>query len=60
LDPIEKARSKFKKLLQDARARTQKALEMDVADPLKTITSDNATTWFRRWGYRGTAIMGPV
>ena len=57
LNPIEKAWSKFKKFLRDAKARTQEALDQAVTDALKTITADNAAAWFRHCGYQGTAIM---
>jgi transposase len=57
LNPIEKAWSKFKKFLRDAKARTQEALDLAVTDALKTITPDNAQAWFRHCGYKGTAIM---
>ncbi|MGD0546686.1 MAG: IS630 family transposase [Terracidiphilus sp.] len=42
LNPIEKAWSKFKKYLRDAKARTKEALDQAVTDALKTITADNA------------------
>lgn len=57
LNPIEKAWSKFKKFLRDAKARTKEALDQAVTDALKTITAENAAAWFRHCGYRGTAIM---
>jgi transposase len=56
LNPIEKAWSKFKKFLRDAKARTKEALDQAVTDALETITADNAAAWFRHCGYRGTAI----
>jgi transposase len=56
LNPIEKAWSKFKKFLRDAKARTKEALDQAVTDALKTITADNAA-WFRHCGYQGTAMM---
>ena len=58
LNPIEKAWSKFKKFLRDAKARTKEALDQPVTDALKTITADNAAAWFRHCGYQGTAIVG--
>jgi len=51
LNPIEKAWSKFKKYLRDAKARTKEALDQAVTDALKTITADNAAAWFRHCGY---------
>ncbi len=38
LNLIEKALSKFKKFLRDAKAQTQEALDQAVTDVLKTIT----------------------
>jgi len=60
LNPIEKAWSKFKKFLRDAKARTKEALDQPVTDALKTITADNAAAWFRHCGYQGTAIVGSL
>jgi transposase len=51
LNPIEKAWSKFKKFLRDAKARTKEALDQAVTDALKTITAENAAAWFRHCGY---------
>jgi transposase len=51
LNPIEKAWSKFKKFLRDAKARTKEALDQAVTDALKTITAANAAAWFRHCGY---------
>jgi transposase len=51
LNPIEKAWSKFKKFLRDAKARTKEALDQAVTDALKTITPENAAAWFRHCGY---------
>lgn len=51
LNPIEKARSSFKKFLRDAKARTKEALDQAVTDALKTITPENAVAWFRHCGY---------
>jgi len=62
LNPIEKTWSKFKKFLRDAKARTKKAPDTDVTDPLKTIPSENAAGWFRHCGSQGTGtgIMGSI
>jgi transposase len=60
LNPIEKAWSKFKKFLRDAKARTEQALDQAVTDALKTITADNAAAWFRNCGYLGTATVKPL
>jgi len=60
LNPIEKAWSKFKKFLRDAKARTKEALDQAVTDALKTITADNAAAWFRHCGYQGTPIVGSL
>jgi transposase len=46
LNPIEKAWSKLKKILRDAKARTKEALEKAIAEALKLITADNALAWF--------------
>jgi len=51
LNLIEKAWSKFKKFLRDAKARTKETLDQAVTDALKTITSDNAAAWLRHCGY---------
>jgi transposase len=59
-NPIEKASSKFKKSLRDAKVRTKEALDEAVTDALKTITADNDAAWFRHCGYQGTAIMGSL
>ena len=56
LNPIEKAWSKFKKYLRDAKARTKEALDQAVTEALKTITADNAASWFRLCGY-GTQLL---
>jgi transposase len=47
LNPIEKAWSKLKKLLRDAKARTKEALEKAIAEAIKLITADNAKAWFK-------------
>jgi transposase len=46
LNPIEKAWSKLKKILRDAKARTKEALEKAIAEALKLITADNVLAWF--------------
>jgi DNA invertase Pin-like site-specific DNA recombinase len=60
LNSIEKAWSKFKKFLRDAKARTKEALDQAVTNALNTITADNAlntitadnaAAWFRHCGY---------
>lgn len=51
LNPIEKAWSKFKQFLRSAKARTKEALDQAVTEALKTITADNAASWFRHCGY---------
>ena len=51
-NPIEKAWSKLKQLLRDAKARTAEALQQAIAEALKAITADNAAAWFRHCGYR--------
>jgi transposase len=47
LNPIEKAWSKLKKILRDAKARTKEALEKAIAEAIKLITADNARAWFK-------------
>ena len=47
LNPIEKAWSKLKNLLRQARARTQEALEAAIAALLPQITPADAQAWFR-------------
>jgi transposase len=47
LNPIEKAWSKLKKFLRDAKARTKDALEKAIAEAIKLITADNAKAWFK-------------
>jgi hypothetical protein len=42
LNLIEKAWSKFKKFLRDAKARTKEALDQAVTDAIETITANNA------------------
>jgi transposase len=60
LNPIEKAWSKFKKFLRDAKARTEQALDQAVTDALKTINAENAAAWFRHCGYLDTATVEPL
>ena len=52
LNPIEKAWFKFKQFLRSAKARTQQALDLAIAQALKTISTENAAAWFRHCGYR--------
>jgi transposase len=47
LNPIEKAWSKLKKILRDAKARTREALEKAITEAIKLITADNAKAWFK-------------
>ena len=47
LNPIEKAWSKLKKILRDAKARTKEALEEAIAEAIKLISSENAAAWFK-------------
>lgn len=51
MNPIEKAWSKVKKLLRDAAARTQAALESALAAALAAITPADARGYFRSCGY---------
>lgn len=51
LNPIEKAWFKFKQFLRSAKARTQQALDLAITEALKTISSENASAWFRHCGY---------
>lgn len=51
LNPIEKARSKFKQFLRSAKAGTAEALDQAVSDALNTITAENAAAWFHHCGY---------
>ncbi len=50
-NPIEQAWSKTKQRLRSAKARTLEALENAVADALASITAQNASAWFRHYGY---------
>jgi transposase len=50
-NPIEKAWSKVKKLLRDAAARTQDALESAIAAALAAVTPADARGYFRSCGY---------
>jgi transposase len=51
LNPIEKAWSKVKKLLRDAAARTQEALENAITTAMAAVTSSDAKAFFRSCGY---------
>jgi transposase len=46
LNPIEKAWSKLKQILRSAKARTKEALEVAIAEAIRTITPYNARAWF--------------
>ena len=50
-NPIEKAWSKIKQRLRKAKARTLEWLEQAVADALQSVTSQDASGWFRHCGY---------
>lgn len=50
LNPIELAWSKVKHFLRKARARTVEALYQALAEALQTITSNNATAFFKHVG----------
>ena len=47
LNPIEKAWSKLKALLQSVKARSKEALDQAISELLPQITPDNAVAWFR-------------
>jgi transposase len=47
LNPIEKAWSKLKQFLRAAKARTPDQLQQAIADALKSISTHDATAWFR-------------
>lgn len=47
LNPIEKAWSKLKEILRQAKARTVEALDQAIAEALPKISADNAQAWFR-------------
>jgi transposase len=47
LNPIEKAWSKLKENLRQARARTVEALDQAIANALPEISPENAQVWFR-------------
>lgn len=51
LNPIEKAWFKFKQFLRTAKARTQQALDLAITEALNTISTENASAWFRHCGY---------
>lgn len=50
-NPIEKAWSKLKSLLKDAKARTQEALDRAIARAIELITPADAEAWFRNCGF---------
>jgi len=60
LNPDEKAWSKFKEFLSDAKAPTKEALDQAVTDALKTITAVNAAAGFRHCGYQGSTIIASL
>lgn len=47
LNPIEKAWSKLKEILRQAKARTVEALDQAIAKALPEISPENAQAWFR-------------
>ena len=47
LNPIEKAWSKLKEILRQAKARTVEALDQAIANALPEISPENAQAWFR-------------
>lgn len=47
LNPIEKAWSKLKQLMQASKARSVEALDQAIQTLLPQITADNAQAWFR-------------
>ncbi len=51
LSPIEKAWSKVKQALRQAKARTTEALIDAVADALRAVTPDDIRGWFEHCGY---------
>ena len=50
-NPIEQAWSKIKQKLRSAQARTVEALEAAVAQAIATVSSQDATAWFRHCGH---------
>ena len=50
-NPVEQAWSKTKQPLRSAKARTLEVLEEAVAQALASITTQNASAWFRHCGY---------
>lgn len=50
-NPIEQAWSKFKKLLRDAAAHSQEALEAAIAKALAAISAEDAEAFIRSCGY---------
>ena len=51
LSPIEHCWSKVKTHLRQAKARSQEALEADLAEALEKVTSSDAQGWFKHCGY---------
>jgi transposase len=51
LNPIEMAWSKLKTFLRAAKARLVPVLEQAVGEGLRTITAQDAKSWFRHCGY---------
>lgn len=47
LNPIEKAWSKLKEILRQAKARTVEALDQAITEALPQISPANAQAWFR-------------
>jgi transposase len=47
LNPIEKAWSKLKQMLRQAKARTADALDQAIAAAIPEISPANAQAWFR-------------
>jgi transposase len=47
LNPIEKAWSKLKEILRQAKARSVEALDQAIANALPAISPENAQAWFR-------------
>lgn len=51
LNPIEELFSKVKQLVRKAKARTQEALGLAIADALKQVTLADITGWFKDCGF---------
>lgn len=51
LNPIEKMWSKIKAFLRKIEARTSQQLEKAIKIALEKITSSDAKSWFKSWGY---------